>query len=88
MNRTDQSSLNDIDHDSNYLGTYIISLNYHYFNDQTFREKFKLNNTLSMCHLNIRSLPEHFLEFTAYIKHLNIDFKIIALFQAITLKMN
>ena len=32
-----------------------------------------------MCHLNIRSPPEHFLEFTAYIEHLNIDFKIIAL---------
>ena len=32
-----------------------------------------------MYHLNIRSLPEHFIEFTAYIEHLNIDFKIIAL---------
>ena len=32
-----------------------------------------------MCHLNIRSLPEDFIEFTAYIVHLNIDFKIIAL---------
>ena len=32
-----------------------------------------------MCYLNIRSLPEHLIEFTAYIEHLNIDFKIIAL---------
>ena len=32
-----------------------------------------------MCHWNIRSLPEHFIEFTAYIDNLNIDFKIIAL---------
>ena len=32
-----------------------------------------------MCHLNIRNLPEHFIEFTAYIEHINIDFKIIAL---------
>ena len=79
MNITDQSSLNDNDPDLNYLGTYIRSLNSQYLDDQTFREKFKLNNTLSMCHLNIRSLPEHFLEFTAYIEHLNIDFKIIAL---------
>ena len=79
MNRTDPSSLNGIDHDLNYLGTDIRSLNSQYFDDHTFREKFKFNNTLSMCHLNIRSLPEHFLEFTAYIEHLNIDFKIIAL---------
>ena len=32
-----------------------------------------------MCHFNIRSLPEHFIEFTAYIELLNTDFKIIAL---------
>ena len=32
-----------------------------------------------MCHLNIRNLPEHFIEFTTYIDNLNIDFKIIAL---------
>ena len=32
-----------------------------------------------MCHLNIRSLPEPFIEFTAYNEHLNIDIKIIAL---------
>ena len=78
-NRTDQSALNDIDPDLNYFRTDIISLNTAYFDDQTFKEKFKFNNTLSMYHLNIRSLPEHFIEFTAYIEHLNIDFKIIAL---------
>ena len=82
MNRTDQNSLNDIDPDSNYLGTNIRSLNSQYFDDQTFREKFIFNNTLSMCHWNIRILPEHFLEFTAYIEHLNIDFKIISLSEA------
>ena len=78
-NRIYQSALNDIDPDLNYFGTDIRSLNTHYFDDQTFREKFKFNNTLSMCHLNIRSLLEHFIEFTAYIEHLNIDLKIIAL---------
>ena len=78
-NRTDQSALNDIDPDLNYFITDIRSLNTPYFDDQTFKEKFKFNNTLSMYHLNIRSLPEHFIEFTAYIEHLNIDFKIIAL---------
>ena len=31
-----------------------------------------------MCHLNILSVSEYFIEFTAYIDHLNIDFKIIA----------
>ena len=67
LNRTDQSSLNDIDPDLNYLGTDIRSINTQYFDNQTFRDKFKFNNTLSMCHLNIRSLPEHFIEFTAYI---------------------
>ena len=39
-NRTDQSSLNDIDPDLNYLGTYIRSHNSQYFDDQTFRENF------------------------------------------------
>ena len=73
------NALNDIDPDLNYLSTDIRSLNTQYFDDQTFREKFKFNNTLSMCHLNIRSLLDHFIEFTAYIEHLNIDFKIIAL---------
>ena len=41
MNRTDQSSLNDIDPDLNYLGTDIRPLNTQYFDDQTFRETFK-----------------------------------------------
>ena len=78
-NRTDESALNDIDPDLNYFRTDIRSLNTPYFDDQTFKEKFKFNNTLSMYHLNIRSLPEHFIEFTAYNEHLNIDFKILAL---------
>ena len=29
--------------------------------------KIAQSEKLSMCHLNIRSLPEHFIEFTAYI---------------------
>ena len=60
-NGTDQSALNDIDPDLKYFRTDIRSLNTPYFNDQTFKEKIQSNNTLSLYHLNIRSLPEQFI---------------------------
>ena len=34
---------------------------------------------LSLFHLNIRSIPDHFLEFTSFLNVLNVEFKVIAL---------
>ena len=50
-----------------------------YFDDQHFRDKFKSNKNMSMFHLNIRSIPEHFIELTSYLDSLDIVFKIIAI---------
>ena len=77
--RTDQSALNNIDPDINYLGTNMKSTNTQYYDDQQFRDKFKSNKNISMFHLNIRSIPEHFIELTSYIHSLNIAFKIIGI---------
>ena len=79
LNRTDQSALNNIDPDINYLSTNMKSINTQYYDDQQFRHKFKSNKNISMFHLNIRSIPEHFIELTSYIHSLNIAFKIIGI---------
>ena len=50
-----------------------------YCDNQTFVDKYGNNNKLSMFHLNIRSVPDHFLEFSLYIESLKIKLKIIAL---------
>ena len=55
------------------------SINTQYYDDQKFRDKFKSNKNISMFHLNIRSISEHFIELTSYIHSLNIDFKIIGI---------
>ena len=52
-------------------------INIQYYDDQQFRNKLKSIKNLSMFYLNIRSIPEHFIELTSYIHSLNIDFKII-----------
>ena len=51
------------------------SINTQYYDDQQFRDKFKSNKSLSMFHLNIRSIPKHLIELTSYIHGLNITFK-------------
>ena len=79
LNRTDRSALSNIDPDINYLNTNMKSINTQYYDDQQFRDKFKSNTNISMFHLNIRSIPEHFIELTSYIHSLNIDFKIIGI---------
>ena len=79
LNRTDQSALNNIDPDINYLSTNMKSINTQYYDDQQFRDKFKSNKNISMFHLNIRSILEHFIELTSYIHRLNIAFKIIGI---------
>ena len=79
INRTDQSALNNIDPDINYLSTNMKSINTQYYDEQQFRDKFKSNKNISMFHLNIRSISEYFIELTSYIHSLNIDFKIIGI---------
>ena len=70
LNRTDESALNNIDPDINYLNTNIKSINTQYYDEQQFRDKFKSNKNISMCHLNIRNILEHFIELTSYIHSL------------------
>ena len=53
--------------------------NTRYFDDQHFKDKFKSNKKNTMFHLNIRSIPEHFIELTSYIDSLDFVFKIIAI---------
>ena len=55
------------------------SINTQYYDDQQLRDKLKSNKNISMFHLNIRSIPEHFIELTSYIHRLNIAFKIIGI---------
>ena len=62
LNRTDQSALSNKDPDINYLSTNKQTINTKYYDDQQFRDKFKSTKNLSMFHLNIRSIPEHFIE--------------------------
>ena len=53
--------------------------NTRYFDDQHFKDKFKSNTNLSMLHLNIRSIPKHFIDLTSYIDSLDFVFTIIAI---------
>ena len=46
LNRTDQSALNNIDPDMNYLSTNMKSINTQYYDDQQFRAKFKSNKNM------------------------------------------
>ena len=51
----------------------------HYYNDQSFRNTFGNNTNLSMFHMNIRSIPDHFLDLTTLLNNLNIELKMIAI---------
>ena len=75
----DPSALGNIDPDVHYLTNTHNVNNTSYFIDQSFRKKYGANKNLSMLHLNIRSLPDHFLEFTTFLQNLDIELKIIAL---------
>ena len=79
LNRTDLSALSNVDPDTNYLSSNMAYNNIRYFDDQHFRDKFKSKKNLSMLHLNIRTIPEHFIELTSYIDSLDIVFTIIAI---------
>ena len=79
FNEHDPSSLGNIDPDIHYLGTNNMSNMTHYYNDQSFRNKYGNNRNLSMLHINIRSIPDHFLELTTLLNNLDIELKIIAI---------
>ena len=69
----DPSILGNIDPDINYLNSNNKVKDTPYDNDQSFAKKFNRNNdSLSMLHLNIRSIPDHFLQLTSLLNHLNI----------------
>ena len=50
----------------------------HDFNKLLDDNKIDNDNTLSMIHLNIRSLPKHFRELNVFLSELSIDFNVIA----------
>ena len=76
----DPSILGNIDPDINYLNSINKVKDTPYYNDQSFAKKFKGNNdSLSMLHLNIRSIPDHFFQLTSLLNDLNIELKIIAI---------
>ena len=74
----EQSVLNKIDPDINYLNTQTIINNTKYYTEHSFRKKIVKTTNLSLFHLNIRSIPDHFLEFTSFLDVLD-ELKVIAL---------
>ena len=77
--RPDHSILSDIDPDFNYLNSIKESINSNYYNETTFKNRYKSNSNFSLLHLNIRSVVSHFTEFLCYLDTLNFVFKVIAL---------
>ena len=77
--RPDHSILSDIDPDFNYLNSIKESINSSYYNETTFKNRYKSNSNFSLLHLNIRSVVSHFTEFLCYLDTLNFVFKVIAL---------
>ena len=74
------SILGNIDPDINYLNSNNKVKDTPYYNDQSFTKKFNRDNdSLSMLHLNIRSIPDRFLQLTSLLSNLNIELKIIAI---------
>ena len=79
FNTYDQGALNNIDPDINYLNESTSCIDSQYYDDTTFRTQLGNSNKLSLFHLNIRSIPDHFIELTSYLDSLTIQFKIIAI---------
>ena len=73
-----------IDPDFNYLNSIKESINSNYYNEITFKNKYKSNSNFSLLHLNIRSVVSHFTEFLCYLDSLNFVFKVIALSETAT----
>ena len=79
FNTPDQRTLNIIDPDFHYLTVNCCPIDTPYFSEQLFRDKYGNNTNLSMLHLNIRSVPDHFLGLISFLDNLTIELKIIAL---------
>ena len=79
FNTPDQSTLNIIDPDFHYLTVNCCPIDTPYFSEQLFRDKYGNNTNLSMLHLNIRSVPDHFLGLISFLDNLTIELNIIAL---------
>ena len=75
----DQSALNKIDPDINYLNAQNSINDTQYYTETSFMKKIGKTTNLSLFHLNIRSIPDHFLEFTSFLNVLNVELKVIAL---------
>ena len=72
FNEHDSSSLGNIDSEIHYLGTNNMFNITHYYNDQSFRNKYRNNINVYMFHINIRSIPDHFLELTTLLNNLDM----------------
>ena len=71
----DPSIHGNIDPDIIYLNSNnkVKDMSPHYYNDQLFAKKFNINiDSLSMLHLNNRSIPDHFLQLPSLLNNLNI----------------
>ena len=79
FNTPDQSTLNIIDPDFHYLTVNSCPIDTPYFSEQLFRDKYGNNTNLSMLHLKIRSVPDHFLGLISFLDNLTIELKIIEL---------
>ena len=76
--RYDQSLLNDIDPDINFMNT-IKNAKSLYYCDKQFNGKFKGNCNLSLLHSNIRSIARNFSDMNIYLEHLEHTFQIIGI---------
>ena len=81
----EQSVLNKIDPDINYLNAQTIINNTKYSTEHSFRKKIGKTTKLSLFHLNIRSIPDHFLEFTSFLDVLDVELKVIAISETLKL---
>ena len=77
FNTPDQRTLTIIDF--HYLTVNSCPIDTPYFSEQLFRDKYGKNTNLSMLHLNVRSVPDHFLGLISFLDNLTIELKIIAL---------
>ena len=73
------SALNKNDPDIIYLTSQIGLNDTQYYTEHSFLKLFGKTTNLSLFHLNIRSIPDHFLELTTFLNMLDIEHTVIAL---------
>ena len=79
MDNTSPLNCRIIDPDIHYFSANNVLKNTPYYNDKTFQTKFGKNQQLSMFHLNIHSIPDHFTELTSLLNNLETEIKVIAI---------